>query len=174
MNLTAVITGAILIIIFSWFLSVKHKRYHGIPRFFSFMSIYLLVLLNIKVWFHDPFSSIQVISWILLIMSAYFAIAGFLLLKRRGKSSGNFENTTILVKSGVYGLIRHPLYFSLFLLGTGVMMKDPGIISLMLATLNLIAVYFTARFEEKEMVEKFGETYIKYMTETKMFIPYIL
>ena len=174
MNLTAVLTGAILIIIFSWFLSVKHKRYHGIPRFFSFMSIYLLVLLNIKVWFHDPFSLIQVISWILLIMSAYFAIAGFLLLKRWGKSSGNFENTTILVKSGVYGLIRHPLYFSLFLLGTGVMMKDPGIISLMLATLNLIAVYFTARFEEKEMVEKFGETYIKYMTETKMFIPYIL
>jgi protein-S-isoprenylcysteine O-methyltransferase Ste14 len=174
MNLPAIIIGTILIILFSWSFSLKHKRYHGIPRFFAFESIYLLVLLNIRIWFHDPFCLMQIISWILLILSVYFVLAGYILLKKRGSSKGNFENTTVLVKSGVYSLIRHPLYFSLFLLGTGVMMKDPGILAIILGVINLIAVGLTALTEEKEMVEKFGEPYKEYMKETKMFIPFIL
>lgn len=163
-----------MIILFSWSFSIKHKRYHGIPRFFAFESIYLLVLLNFRSWFHDPFSLHQIISWILLILSAYFGLAGYLLLKRKGKSAQNFENTSVLVKSGVYSLIRHPLYFSLFLLGTGVMMKNLSITSLILGAINLIAVWFTALTEEKEMAEKFGEPYKEYVKETKMFIPFIL
>lgn len=174
MNLTALITGTLLIILFSWSFSIKHKRYHGIPRFFAFESIYLLVLLNINGWFHDPFSLNQIISWILLILSAYSGLAGYFLLKRKGKSSQNFENTTVLVKSGVYSLIRHPLYFSLFLLGTGVMMKDPDPPALILGGINLIAVWFTALTEEKEMIDRFGEPYREYMKETRMFIPFIL
>lgn len=174
MNPAAIIIGTILIILFSWSISLKHKRYHGIPRFFAFESIYLLVLLNFRVWFHDPFCLKQVISWILLILSAYVALAGYFLLKKKGRSKGNFENTTVLVKSGVYRLIRHPLYFSLFLLGTGVMMKDPVVPAIVLGVINLIAVGLTALTEEKEMVEKFGEPYKEYMKETKMFIPFIL
>lgn len=174
MSIAALITGTLLIIVFSWFFSIKHKRFHGIPRFFAFESIYILVLLNIRLWFHNPFSLNQIISWILLILSAYAGIAGFLLLKRKGKSSGNFENTTTLVKSGIYGLIRHPLYLSLFLLGTGVMMKDPGIPALALGAVNLVAVYFTSLMEEKEMEKRFGPAYSQYMKETKMFIPFIL
>jgi protein-S-isoprenylcysteine O-methyltransferase Ste14 len=174
MNLTAVITGTVVIISFSWFYSVKHGRYHGIPRFFAFESIFLLVLLNIKIWFHDPLSLNQIISWLLLILSVYFGLAGFILLKGNGKSNRNFEETTVLVKSGVYSLIRHPLYFSLFLLGTGVMMKNPGIPAVTLSVVNLIAVWITAQTEEKEMIIKFGEQYKEYMKETKMFIPFIL
>lgn len=174
MSITAIVTGTVLIILFSWFLSVRHKRYHGIPRFFAFESIYLLVLLNIRVWFHDPFSLHQLISWILLIMSAYFGLAGFIVLKNRGKSGRNFEDTTILVKSGPYKFIRHPLYLSLFLLGTGVMMKNPTSSTMILGAVNLLAVYLTSRIEETEMVERFGDPYREYMKETRMFIPYIL
>jgi len=174
MNIPALIIGTIIIVLFSWSFSIKHKRFHGIPRFFAFESIYLLVLLNIRGWFHDPFSLNQIFSWILLILSAYFGLAGYFLLKRKGNSVENFENTTLLVKSGVYGLIRHPLYFSLFLLGTGVMMKDITLPTVILGTINLTAVWFTALTEEKEMIEKFGEPYKEYMKETKMFIPFIL
>jgi protein-S-isoprenylcysteine O-methyltransferase Ste14 len=109
-----------------------------------------------------------------LILSAYAGIAGYLLLKGKGKSSGNFENTTVLVKAGIYSLIRHPLYLSLFLLGTGAMMKDPSIPALALGTVNLVAVYFTSLIEEKEMEERFGPEYRQYIKETKMFIPFLL
>jgi protein-S-isoprenylcysteine O-methyltransferase Ste14 len=111
---------------------------------------------------------------VLLIVSLYVVITGYLLLKRKGKPDSNFENTSLLVKSGIYGYIRHPLYLSVFLLGTGVMLKNPGSLQLLLGAINLIAVYFTARIEENEMIAKFGDAYREYMKETKMFIPFIL
>jgi protein-S-isoprenylcysteine O-methyltransferase Ste14 len=174
MNPTALITGTIFIILFSWFLSVKYKRYHGIARFFAFESVFILVLLNYKAWFTDPFSPGQLVSWILLFLSIYVVITGYLLLKRDGKPDKNFENTSLLVKSGIYGYIRHPLYLSIFLLGTGVVLKDPGPLQLLLGIINLIAVFITARIEENEMIRKFGSEYREYMNETKMFIPFIL
>jgi protein-S-isoprenylcysteine O-methyltransferase Ste14 len=174
MNYPVVIVGTVLIILFSWFLSIKYKRYHGIVRFFAFESIFILVLLNFKVWFRDPFSPLQLVSWVLLILSFYVVTTGYLLLKRKGKPDSNFENTSLLVKSGIYGYIRHPLYLSVFLLGTGVMLKNPESLQLLLGTINLVAVYFTARIEENEMIAKFGDAYQEYMKETKMFIPFIL
>jgi protein-S-isoprenylcysteine O-methyltransferase Ste14 len=168
------LSGTIFIILFSWFLSVKYKRYHGIARFFSFESVFILVLLNYKVWFTAPFSVNQIISWILLILSAYIVADGYLTLKRKGKPDSNFENTSVLVKSGLYGYIRHPLYLSIFLLGTGVMIKQPGMLQLILGAVNLVAIYITARIEEKEMIARFGEEYKDYMKETRMFIPFLL
>jgi len=174
MNIIVIICGTILIMLFSWFLSIKYKRYHGIVRFFAFESVFILVLLNAKVWFNYPFSPNQLISWVLLFLSIYVVVTGYLLLKRMGKPDNNFENTSRLVKSGIYRYIRHPLYLSIFLLGTGIMLKDPGKLQLILAAVNLVAVYFTARIEEGEMIAKFGEEYRTYMTESKMFIPFIL
>jgi protein-S-isoprenylcysteine O-methyltransferase Ste14 len=174
MNYYALLVGTVLIIIFSWFLSLRYKRYHGIARFFAFESVFILVLLNYKTWFTNPFSPSQIVSWLLLILSAYVVISGYLLLKRKGKPDRNFENTSLLVKSGIYSYIRHPLYLSVFLLGTGVMLKDPEPVQLVLGIINLIAVYITARIEENEMTTKFGDNYRLYMTETKMFIPFII
>ena len=174
MNYYILIAGTILIILFSWFLSIKYKRYHGISRFFAFESVFILVLLNARVWFVNPFSLLQIVSWLLLLLSIYAVIAGYLLLKREGKSSINFENTSVLVVSGIYRHIRHPLYLSVFLLGTGIMLKDAGTIQIILWIIILIAVPVTARIEENEMITKFGDEYRSYMKETKMFIPYIV
>ena len=174
MNYTILIIGTILIILFSWFLSIKQGRYHGIARFFSFESIFILVLLNHNIWFKNPFSSLQIISWLLLLLSLYIAVAGFLLLKKLGKPDANFENTSVLVKESLYKFIRHPLYLSLFLLGTGAMIKDPGLYQLITGFVNLIALFFTAKIEEKEMIARFGKEYQIYMKETRMFIPLII
>lgn len=174
MNHIVLITGTILIVLFSWFFSIREKRYHGIARFFAFESIFVLLLLNYRVWFRDPFSFHQIISWILLFGSIYPGVAGYLLLKRMGKPEHNFENTTALVKSGIYGYIRHPLYCSLLLLGTGIMFKNTGNLQLAAGAVNLAAIYVTAKIEEKEMTARFGDLYKDYMKETKMFIPWIL
>lgn len=174
MNYTILIIGTILIVIFSWFISIRHKRYHGIARFFSFESMFILVLLNLGIWFKNPFAPIQVISWVLFLLSVYIAIAGFLILMKIGKPEANFENTSVVVKEGLFKYIRHPLYLSLFLLGTGVMIKDPGPAQIVFGFVNLVALYITARMEEKEMIARFGNEYQEYMKETKMFIPFIL
>lgn len=173
MNYTVLASGTIIIALLSWFISIKDGRYHGIPRFFAFESIFILLLLNYKVWFSDPLSWNQIISWILLFASIYPVTAGFLLLKREGKPEDALEETTTLIRSGIYRYIRHPLYCSLLLLGTGIMFKDLGTWQLAAGAVNAIAVYITAKVEEKEMIPRFGDEYTGYMKETKMFIPFI-
>jgi protein-S-isoprenylcysteine O-methyltransferase Ste14 len=174
MNYTIVLIGTFFIILFSWFLSIKYKRYHGIARFFAFESVFLLFLLNFKVWFNNPFSFLQIISWILLFVSIYAVTKGYVLLKKMGKPTVNFENTSLLVSSGIYMYIRHPLYLSIFLLGTGIVLKDPGVVQIMLGSINMAAIFITAKIEENEMIAKFGDEYRQYMTKTKMFIPFFI
>jgi protein-S-isoprenylcysteine O-methyltransferase Ste14 len=174
MNYYALIAGTLFIIWFSWFLSIRFERYHGIARFFAFESVFVLILLNFRVWFFEPFSLHQVLSWILLISSIWPVVSGYLLLKQLGKPTVNFENTSKLVKSGIYGYIRHPLYLSVFLFGTGVMLKRPATLQIVLGLINMVAVYITARIEEQEMIAKFGDEYREYMKETKMFVPGIV
>jgi protein-S-isoprenylcysteine O-methyltransferase Ste14 len=174
MNYPVLITGTIAIMIFSWFLSIKYKRYHGITRFFSFESIFILMLFNYKLWFRNPFSIMQIISWILLFLSIVIAFSGFYILKKRGKPDSNFENTTVLITTGIFGYIRHPLYLSLVLLGFGIVLKDAGTKQFVSGLVNLAAIYITARIEEEEMISKFGNEYSEYIKKTWMFLPFIL
>ena len=173
MKIFVIIISTVLIITFSWFLSIKHGRYHGIPRFFAFESVFILLLMNYRYWFIDPFSLNQVLSWMLLFLSVYVVVDGYIRLTREGKPGRNFENTSRLVSSGIYKYIRHPLYLSIFLLGTGIMLKKPELFQFCLGVINLVAVYLTARIEEKEMLAKFGREYDDYREKTKMFIPFV-
>jgi len=159
---------------FSWWVSLRQKRYHGIFRFLSFECIIVLVLLNYPIWFRDPLSEFQLTSWLLLCGSLLIAIVGFYQFYHYGKPADRMEETTQLIKTGLYRYIRHPLYLSLILGGFGVMMKNPEWIPILLSGVNLISLYLTAKIEEREMIRKFGKEYSVYIKETKMFIPFIL
>jgi protein-S-isoprenylcysteine O-methyltransferase Ste14 len=173
-EIVILVVATMAIALFSWKFSIKAKRFHGIYRFFSFEAIVVLVLLNWSFWFADPFSWNQIISWILLVGSIPVAEEGFRLLRVVGKPEGQFENTTKLVTVGIYRYIRHPLYGSLILLGFGVFFKQLSVPGVVLALVNLAALIATAKTEEKEMLDAFGDEYFRYVQQSKMFIPYVL
>jgi protein-S-isoprenylcysteine O-methyltransferase Ste14 len=168
------VVATIALAVFNCEFSIKARRFHGITRFFSFESIVILILLNWRFWFFEPFSWNQIISWIVLVGSIPLAVEGFRLLRIVGKPQGQIENTTELVTVGVYRYIRHPLYASLILVGLGVFFKQVSLWSIVLAFVNLGAMILTARIEEGEMVRTFGTEYEHYMRRTKMFIPYLI
>ncbi len=81
----------------------------------------------------------------------------------------------VLVKTGVYRLIRHPMYSSFFLLGLAQALLLPN----WLAGLSGVAgagVLFGFRVlrEERMMLESFGEEYRAYMNQTKRIVPWIV
>ncbi len=160
-------------IAFSWH-SLRHPQSHGFFRFFAFEFILALILLNLPVWFRDPFSPAQLISWGLLLSSALLAAHGFRLLKLLGKPSQGIETTTVLVILGAYEYVRHPLYTSLLLLAGGAFLKDPSWVGGFLGGAIALALYLTARAEERENLQKFGQSYAAYMQKSKMFIPFLL
>jgi protein-S-isoprenylcysteine O-methyltransferase Ste14 len=161
--------------------SLRDPRSHGFFRFFAFESILGLILLNIEHWYRNPFSTHQIVSWLLLFPSLFLAVHGFYLLrvigkpKRRIEKTANleFENTTTLVIVGTYKYIRHPLYSSLLLLGWGVFFKNLSLLSSILALITSAFLIATAKVEEAENLEKFGPHYAVYMKATKMFIPFL-
>ena len=162
-----------IIIVFSW-KSLGQPRSHGFYRFFSWEIILALILFNAEVWFHDPFSILQIISWLLLISSTIMVVHGFYLLKVVGKPNQGIENTTQLVIVGAYKYVRHPLYSSLLFLAWGAFFKQVSLLSGILVLAASLFLIVTARVEEREDLEKFGADYANYMKKTTMFIPFIL
>ena len=154
--------------------ALTNYKSHGFFRFFVFECILALLLLNTEFWFYKPFSLFQIISWLLLILSLAIAVHGFYLLHEMGKPKRGIEDTTVLVRRGIFRLIRHPLYFSLILLELGVFLKNPSLVGIVLVIVVFILLFLAARYEEKENIQRFGAEYQAYMKTTKMFIPFVI
>jgi protein-S-isoprenylcysteine O-methyltransferase Ste14 len=76
-----------------------------------------------------------------------------------------------LVTSGIYRYIRHPQYTGIFLIITGWMFRWLNPTILIMYPILLILYYRLARREEKQVLKKFGDTYLKYKEATPMFFP---
>ena len=162
--------------------SLKNIGSHGFYRFFAFEVILALFLTNYPHWFEDRFSSQQMLSWMLLAISLALLFNSLWLLKRQGGNKEReempenltFENTTNLIKEGVYHHIRHPMYSSLLFLGWGIFLKSITLVTLLLVLFITLFLYLTAKVEERENIEFFGEKYKCYMRHTKLFIPWVV
>ena len=161
--------------------SLLNRHSHGFYRYFAFEGIAVVVLHNHPVWFAEPFSLLQCLSWLLLFFSVVLVVYGFDLLKRVGGQRTHacvpenlaFENTQKLVKSGLYRYIRHPMYTSLLLLAWGAFLKQIDAVSIVALTVVTGALFLTARIEEIENIDYFGQEYSLYQMESKMFLPFI-
>jgi protein-S-isoprenylcysteine O-methyltransferase Ste14 len=161
--------------------SLRHPQSHGFYRFFAWECLLILCLLNLRRWFLNPWSAPQILSWLLLLISAGLVIHGIALLRRRGRPQRarddvallGFERTTVLVTEGAYRYIRHPLYSSLFFLGWGIFFKDLTWLGGVLASAATVFLVITARIEEVENLRFFGAAYQAYIHHTKMFIPFV-
>lgn len=164
--------AALLIVLVSW-PALRRPRSHGFPRFFAFMTILGLLVLNVDYWFVAPFTPLHIVSWALLTASLVLVVHGFYLLRVVGQPKDNIEDTTTLVRVGAYRYIRHPLYSSLLWLAWGICLKDPLLLSIGLALTATVAIIATARIEEAENLRRFGDDYAAYMKTTRMFVPYL-
>jgi protein-S-isoprenylcysteine O-methyltransferase Ste14 len=162
--------------------SLCAPRSHGFYRFFAWECILVLVLLNLESWFRDPLSLHQLISWPLLIISAFLVLHGVYLLRLVGSPDSvreedvpmlGMEKTTALVTVGAFKYIRHPLYSSLLFLAWGVFFKSPSWLGVSLALMATLFLVVTAKIEEAENVRFFGPAYQAYMERTRMFIPFL-
>lgn len=161
--------------------NILHPRSHGFFRLFGWEGMVWLFVSNRTNWFDKPFSMLQIISWLLLLVSIYLVTIGGLQLLRKGKPSAEredkhlfgFEKTTKLVDTGIYKYIRHPLYASLIYVSWGILLKNPTTPLILLTIACSILFYLTASHDEKECIIYFGSSYSKYMKRSKMFIPFI-
>ncbi len=162
--------------------SLREPRSHGFYRFFAFEMLAALILWNAPLWFREPFSVRQWLSWLLGAASIGLAAEAFRLLLMLGKPSRTevqrtnlgFENTTTLVTTGAYRFVRHPMYSSLLALAGCAYLKNPsGSASILLTLGTAVFLTATAVAEERENLVRFGGTYALYMKRTNRFVPFL-
>jgi protein-S-isoprenylcysteine O-methyltransferase Ste14 len=157
------------------------KGKSGFFRFFAWEAILALILVNIDAWFSHPFAPLQIVSWVLLTLSLVLLAQGTYLLRFVGKPDATreddtlltLEKTSVLVTTGLYRYIRHPLYGSLLFLAWGAFLKHMVWYSACLVVAASAGLVATAKADERECLRHFGSSYREYMSRTKMFIPYL-
>jgi len=111
---------------------------------------------------------VSICGWILWAGGFILALSPNVVLKKRGgvPDGKSYVNTTILVKDGIYSIIRHPQYTGGIIICMSVVLIIQSYFALMLGVIAIGTSYYSMVLEELNLVEKFGEDYVKYKEET--------
>lgn len=108
-------------------------------------------------------------SWgviILVVSFRYLSGLEFLGLKR--------ASTVGLIRQGIHGYVRHPIYSGTILVLVGMFLYNPTDIILVSEVVIFIYLPFGIKWEEQKLIEKYGEAYIQYKEEVSAIIPGII
>ncbi|GAB4546769.1 MAG: isoprenylcysteine carboxylmethyltransferase family protein [Anaerolineae bacterium] len=103
---------------------------------------------------------------VLIFLAAAFFLGRNLTVFPKPKDDGHF------VGSGVYALVRHPMYSSVFLIGVGFALANNSSVALALAV--ILGIFFDRKAAQEEiwLTQKYAE-YAEYKKRVKKLIPFI-
>jgi len=111
----------------------------------------------------DANSTIINLGWGVIMLSAIFGWLPIFTFRSRGKVDGkSYTETTVLVDSGIYSIVRHPQYLAGILINSGLSLITTHWIVILLGIISW-GIYIQNTFsEEDNCVEKFGDSYCAY------------
>lgn len=109
-------------------------------------------------------TSVRYIGHVLWVITIFFGIAPIIILRRKGKApkGKSYMNTTTIVTSGLYSLVRHPQYLAGIFFTLSITCLTQSWISLVLTVFLIILTYDWTFREDKILIEKFGDEYRQY------------
>jgi len=102
---------------------------------------------------------------VILIVAGYLARTGMSIV------FGNDNQEPGIIRKSVFSILRHPIYMSEILLYLGLIMLNIALAAIGVWVITIIFLHFISRYEEKLLLERFGEEYRQYMREVPMWIP---
>lgn len=106
-----------------------------------------------------------------LIIGSIIAVVGLLI---RAWASGHIRKNQNLAVSGPYAYTRNPLYLGSFIMGLGFTIAAGVWWLAILFALLFLGIYVPVmKAESKELIDIFGEEYVKYSKEVPLFLPRI-
>ncbi len=101
------------------------------------------------------------------------ALQGYNLSEFSGFDFGKTQEKNEFKNDGLLKYMRHPIYFGMLLLVWGMFVADASTRSLTGAVAVTIYLFIGIYFEEKKLIEVFGEKYKRYQQEVPMLIPFL-
>ncbi|KPL78870.1 hypothetical protein ADN00_05300 [Ornatilinea apprima] len=130
------------------------------------LTIFAVAQILLAFLLYNPQANETVINagWAILFLSAVFGWLPIFTFRAKGGVKGRgYIQTTVLVDSGIYAIVRHPQYLAGILINIALaLISQHGLVAL--TGVAAAVLYYLGIFdEEKGCIEKFGEEYIQYM-----------
>ena len=141
-----------------------------------FVVVQFILLIALVLW-RDPVGWPRLELPALLAMGFALRWLGLLVLLVAGLGLG--RNLTALPKpksdgslvtTGLYALVRHPIYAGLLAFAFGLALERGSLVSLLLSVALLVLLEFKSRREEAWLLERFPE-YAAYQKRVRKFVP---
>ena len=114
---------------------------------------------------------------LLLVAGSMIAISGFTIIILSFLKIGivpSIKSDGQLSTTGVYRIVRHPIYFGTIVAQLGLTLANQALISLIYLPVSIILYYLMASIEEKDLVNLFGDQYLEFREKTRgKVIPFV-
>ena len=114
----------------------------------------------------ESYPALFIIGWVVWAFGMVLVMAPIVMFPRRGgvAKRKSFGNTTRLVDTGIYAVVRHPQYtggvYAIFLT---TFLWYPHWLFGVLGAIGTAVVYMGCREEDQRLIGKFGDAYVGYM-----------
>jgi len=114
----------------------------------------------------ESYPALFIIGWVVWAFGMVLVMAPIVMFPRRGgvPKGKSFVNTTQLVDTGIYAVVRHPQYtggvYAIFLT---TFLLYPHWLFGALGLIGVAVLYMGCREEDQRMIKKFGDDYRAYM-----------
>lgn len=108
---------------------------------------------------------------IILFLSLILFVSSLINLKNSWRIGIDKNTTDQLITSGIYKIIRHPIYTSFKMALIATLLIFPNIYFLLIGALAFLGFTFIALLEEDFLRKHFGKTYESYLKKTGRFYP---
>ena len=123
----------------------------GIVGVMFLLNAYLPMLFGIG----PIIEELVVAGWIILVIGIIFVILSISTLRRKGVNR--------IAKSGIYCIVRHPMYVGGIVLFLSHIFFFQHWIIIINSFIAIVCVYMNIRLEDQRNIDKFGDDYKNYM-----------
>jgi protein-S-isoprenylcysteine O-methyltransferase Ste14 len=114
----------------------------------------------------QSYTSLFIIGWVVWLFGMVLVMAPIIMFPKRGgvAKGKSFVNTTRLVDTGIYSVVRHPQYTGgVYAIFITTLLWYPHWLFALLGAIGIALLYFSTRTEDRFLIKKFGDEYRAYM-----------
>ncbi len=135
-----------------------------------FIVFFSVMILDIFV-FEFSSNTIGTISWIIYVplFLLFFITGSYFIFTSHKVIFSKPEKEEGVVTSGVFSIVRHPMYFGSMLLFFSFVVLSNSILAFLVCIVIAVFYYFISLNEEKLLIKKFCDRYKEYQEKIPMF-----
>ena len=120
-------------------------------------------------WSHFNVRWLGIIGWVLYVPAAFFVFGAIATLQYKGKPVEEMTETTTIVTTGIYSIIRQPMTLGMFIWSIALILVFQSIVSIILCAPSALCFFLAAKNDTANNIKKFGDDYEEYMKRVPMW-----